>query len=113
MEAWNELKNNCDWEWISDYNDMGVAGFIVASKINSNSIFIPAAGYREDYDFVAKGSYGNYWSSTLYADNPTYGARDMCFFSKMVGAEIMHGRDRGFVGSSGAVQKLALLPEPN
>ena len=39
---------------------------MVTSKKNGNSIFLPAAGYRE-YDHLDDvGSYGGYWSSVLY-----------------------------------------------
>ena len=40
-----ELINNCTWTWTDDYNNTGVAGRIVTSMINNNSIFLPAAGF--------------------------------------------------------------------
>ena len=43
-DEWNWLRSNCDWQWTSDYNGTGVAGFVVTSNITSNSIFFPAAG---------------------------------------------------------------------
>lgn len=62
-----ELRNNCDSEWTSDYNGTGVAGLIVKSRNNSNSIFLPAAGHC--YDVVVYvhqlGLDGYYWSSSL------------------------------------------------
>ena len=54
--------NNCTWEWTT-LN--GVEGYKVTSKKNGNSIFLPAAGYRDD-DLYDAGDYGNYWSSSLY-----------------------------------------------
>ena len=71
---WTELRENCTWTWTSDYNGTGVAGRIVTSKINGNSIFLPAAGVRDDRDFglLGAGDYGGYWSSSLGTDNPKY-----------------------------------------
>ena len=70
---WTELRENCTWTWTSDYNGTGVAGRIVTSKINGNSIFLPAAGVRDDRDFglLGAGDYGGYWSSSLDADYPS------------------------------------------
>ncbi len=66
---WKELKNNCEWTWTSNYNNTGIAGRIVTSKTNSNSIFLPAAGYRDDDKSENVGSVGDYWSSSLYTGN--------------------------------------------
>ena len=75
-----ELYDNCDWEWTSDYNGTGVAGRIVKSRSNSNSLFLPVAGYRRGTDFCSVGSDGYYWSSELNTDEPDYG-RDLDFYS--------------------------------
>ena len=69
IEEWSELKNNCDWKWTNDYNNTGMAGDIVTSKTNGNTIFLPAAGYRDD-ELGLAGSGGYYWSSSLYAYGP-------------------------------------------
>ena len=69
-EEWKELRENCEWTWTSDYNGTGVAGQIVTSNINGNSIFLPAAGCRSRDNLSNAGYYGFYWSSSLYADNP-------------------------------------------
>ena len=60
-----ELKTECTWTWTDDYNGTGVAGRIVTSKTNDNSIFLPAAGYRSNSDLNYAGVYGRYWSSSL------------------------------------------------
>ena len=65
MLEWSELIDNCSWTW-ADY------GHVVTGP-NGNSIFLPAAGYRDDSSLYGAGSYGIYWSSSLYTDNP-YGA---------------------------------------
>ncbi len=58
-----ELRNNCTWTWTTQN---GVKGYQVKGK-NGNSIFLPAAGSREDSDLYDVGAYGDYWSSSLYA----------------------------------------------
>ena len=69
---WTELRENCTWKWTDDYNGTGVKGRIVTSNINGNSIFLPAAGFRYHDGLYDAGSYGYYWSSSLYTDNPNY-----------------------------------------
>lgn len=71
-EDWTELRENCTWTRTDDYNGTGVAGCIVASKTNGNSIFLPAAGYYTDTEYRHAGSYGYYWSSSLDTDSPDY-----------------------------------------
>ena len=68
--AWTELFNNCRLEWTDDYNGTGVAGLIGKSKINGNSIFLPAAGFRSNDDLYSAGRNGYYWSSSLDTDDP-------------------------------------------
>ena len=56
----DELIENCTWTWTM----RGEAyGYNVRST-NGNSIFLPAAGYRDGSSLEGAGSYGNYWSST-------------------------------------------------
>ena len=55
-----ELVNNCTWKWTT-YN--GVNGRLVTGP-NSNSIFLPGAGYRVGTELVDRGSYGFCWSAT-------------------------------------------------
>ena len=70
---WSELCNtdNCSWAWTSID---GVNGYKVQSKksgYTDNWIFLPAAGCRS-YDLLSSvGSYGNYWSSSLFTDTPS------------------------------------------
>lgn len=37
---------------------------------NGNSLFLPAAGYRDEYYLYHAGSSGFYWSSSLYTHDP-------------------------------------------
>ena len=65
-----ELNSNCDSIWT---DEDGVAGRRFTSRINGNSIFFPASGGRYGTGLNDRGSYGNYWSSSLYSQ--TYGYR--------------------------------------
>ena len=65
---WGELLDECTWEWKNAYKGTTV-GYLVTSKINGNSIFLPAAGWRGD-DLYDAGSTGYYWSSSLDTDDP-------------------------------------------
>ncbi len=68
-----ELLDECQWDWTTDYNGTGKAGYIVTSKAegNTNAIFLPAAGYYDQSYFVLAGSQGYYWSSSLYEESPS------------------------------------------
>ncbi|MBO5013833.1 MAG: hypothetical protein J6C57_07310 [Paludibacteraceae bacterium] len=63
-----ELREQCTWTWTTQN---GVNGYKVTSKGNGNSIFLPAAGYRNGSSLYYAGSYGDYWSSSL-TDSPSY-----------------------------------------
>ena len=67
----DELRSssNCTWTWTTQN---GVRGYIVTSKINGNSIFLPAAGCIHDGSNTDAGSYGRYWSSTYYSSTYAY-----------------------------------------
>ena len=70
-DEWKELRENCNWRWTKSYNDTTrVAGYIVASKSNDNSIFLPAAGFLDSRGINNNGSYGYYWSSSLETEDP-------------------------------------------
>ena len=65
---WQELLDNCTWEWTDKYNGKGVAGYVVTSNKDGyadRSIFLPAAGFRGNTDLHHAGRYGYYWSSSL------------------------------------------------
>jgi hypothetical protein len=63
---WSKLKTNCTWI-CTTLN--GVDGYKVTGP-NGNSIFLPAAGYRQDRYLEMAGSTGYYWSSSLYTRDP-------------------------------------------
>ena len=93
---WQELGNECYWVWTSDYSGHGVAGYIVykakqdsdkgkrvgsgntpsaSYSLTDSHIFLPAAGYRYYSGLYDDGSYGYYWSSSLYTYGSLYARR--------------------------------------
>ena len=76
----NELRSQCDWTWTTQN---GVSGYKVSSKTNGNSIFLPAAGYRNVSSLNGAGTYGSYWSSSLGTSSPV-NARNLFFYSSNV-----------------------------
>ena len=70
-EDWNNLIDNCTWTWTTVN---GVKGYRITSKksgYTSNSIFLPAAGWRDGTKLNGVGENGWYWSSTLYTKTST------------------------------------------
>mgnify|MGYP004608888635 FL=1 len=66
---WTELREQCTWTWTAQN---GMNGYQVASKTNGNSIFLPAAGFRNGTSLYLQGRRGYYSSSSLlenYSDN--------------------------------------------
>ena len=69
-------ENNCEWTWTKQN---GVSGYKVTSKKNGNSIFLPAAGWRNGSSLNGQGA-GCYWSSTPHGSN-SYNAYYLYFNS--------------------------------
>lgn len=64
IEQYKELITNCDWKQTTQN---GAKGYKVISKVNGNSIFLPAAGYRNSIDpsnIIFSNYQGYYWSSS-------------------------------------------------
>lgn len=59
-----ELKTQCDSEWT---DEDGIAGRRFTSRINGNSIFFPASGYRSGTGLSQRGMVGYYWNASLYS----------------------------------------------
>ena len=58
-------------EWVEDYNGInGLNGRVFTSKVNGNTLFIPAAGYRYGSDINDVGSDCYLWSSSLNLGRP-------------------------------------------
>lgn len=92
-EELKELKEQCDWRWTYwGYNE----GYEVTSKINGNSIFLPAGGYRIGTDIKYVGAEGAFWSSTLYEEFSDYAFFlsfngddvDLDFFGRSIGRSV-------------------------
>ena len=66
---YQELINNCNVVWTDDYNGTGVAGRVFTSKVNRNSVFLPAAGNCNNSSVKYVGSYGFYWSASWYSSS--------------------------------------------
>lgn len=80
---WTELRSKCTWRWTT-LN--GVSGRLITGP-NGNTIFLPAAGYRDGTSlFDAGGSdpRGHYWSSTLYSDSPKYAWEVMFWYGSIL-----------------------------
>lgn len=70
-----ELMNNCTFAWKTTSDGYACNGILLSSKVNSNSIFMPATGCRGysevafngsgSMDDLADGKAGLYWSSTV------------------------------------------------
>ncbi len=63
-----ELLAYCSWLWVTQ-NEAN--GYKVTGQ-NGNSIFLPAAGYRDGSSLDYYGSCGYYWSSLLDTSYPSY-----------------------------------------
>ena len=76
LDEIEELIDRCTWEWTS-VNE--VNGRLVTGP-NGNSIFLPAAGYRNGADVFHRGSNGFYWSATLDSRYSTSSAYCLYFY---------------------------------
>lgn len=68
LTDFQELYNECTWTWTTMN---GKNGFKVSSRKNSSYIFLPAAGYFGS-SLSGAGSWGEYWSSSLYTSLTSY-----------------------------------------
>ena len=63
---WDELLANTTVTWTTQNSVKGRK-----FTANGNSLFLPAAGYRDDGSLYLAGGDGYYWSSSLYSGNPS------------------------------------------
>ena len=87
----DELHEQCTWTWTTQN---GVNGYKVTSNSNK-SIFLPAAGHRDDNSLYSAGSESNYWSSSLSPVSPYY-AYYLLFNSSYVDWDNFDNRYYGF-----------------
>ena len=88
---WDELLKNTTNKWTTQN---GVKGRLFTSKKNGQTLFLPAAGGRWGSELYSAGSYGDFWSRSLYTDYPSsawtlYFYSDVCDMSG-------YNRDNGF-----------------
>ena len=65
-EECQELFYNTTCTWTTQN---GIDGQLFTAP-NGNSLFIPAAGYREGSNLYNENNYGSYWTSSLFTDYP-------------------------------------------
>ena len=70
----------------------GVEGYKFTSKVNGNSIFMPAAGNREGTSLNKEGSYGYYWTRSLSTNS---GIAYKKYFSKTANGGLNENRCYG------------------
>jgi len=66
-EEWQELYSNTT---VTGTTQNGVSGLLFTAA-NGNSLFLPAAGYRNDSSLYETGIWGDYWSSSLNTGDPS------------------------------------------
>ena len=78
-----ELCEQCTWTWTTQNGVYGYKVTSMKSGYTNKSIFLPAAGYRNDSSLYSAGSFGLYWSSSLYSYDPDR-AYGLGFYSGIV-----------------------------
>ena len=68
-EECKELIDNCNVTWNTDYNGTGVPGYVFASNVNTNSVFLPAAGFCSGVMAYCVGYDEYYWSASWYSSD--------------------------------------------
>ena len=89
-EEFQELYDNCDWEWTTENGYYGVR---FTSKINGESIFFAASGYGAGSSWNNRGANGIYWSASFYSSRY---ARSLSFYSGGVYPQYYNPRCSGF-----------------
>ena len=86
-EDWGELLDNSSHNWNEERKGYDITG------PNGNSIFLPAAGYRDGTGVGNVGSGGYYWSSSPYNEFRAY---NVSFYSGYLDLQFVNGRFFGF-----------------
>ncbi len=87
-DQWRELYQNTTHTWTTQN---GVNGRLFTAN-NGNSLFLPAAGWRQNDILHSVGYSGEYWSSSLLTVDPSY-ALYCCFVPGMCRLEGYHRSD--------------------
>lgn len=84
-------------EWVTNYQGSGVNGRLMTDKTDSSkTLFFPAAGSFADGGPFAVGSYGYYWSSSLFISASVQCASSLFLFSSNVDWQYISNRHYGF-----------------
>jgi uncharacterized protein (TIGR02145 family) len=94
---WDELLKNTTNKWT---RQNGKKGRLFTSKMNGQTLFLPAAGDRSDGGLHDAGRGGFYWSSSLYTGSPY----DACALYISSGDSSMYTDDRYYGQSVRAVR---------
>lgn len=96
QQEFKELKDNCTWKWVDRINETNVSGYIVTSKINGNSIFLPAGACYEygDSNLSSEGQ-GFYWTSEISAGDVTTSLSAVGFVIKSNNYQILEVKGKG------------------
>ena len=104
-EEFAELFNYCDFVQEDGYTVIdsgtanklvtvnGITGIYLKSKINGRLLFFACSGFGYGSSWVARGSNGDYWSSSLYSAT---NGRNLSFSSGGVYPQDNYGRFHGF-----------------
>lgn len=77
----DELVKNCTWEWTT-IDD--VSGYKVISNVNSNWIFLPAAGQFLESSIEFRGGIGSYWTGSTDKNDIRKGGYMIFFTSSKI-----------------------------
>lgn len=73
-EQFEELldSKNCSFEYVSSSNETDTSGYLIKSKRNGKTIFLPAAGCISGTEFKSMNVQGYYWTRSLkwQTENP-------------------------------------------
>ena len=84
MPNWDqllELKSECIWQWTVQN---GVVGYLLISKVNGNTMFLPATGFRKGDLLYNTGYSGRFWVRSLYGGKNidlSFSESGLCFCS--------------------------------
>ena len=68
------LTENTTQRWANNYQNSGVAGTVFTDRTDkTKQLFFPAVGYCSNGHIYNVGSYGYYWSGSLYSGDALYG----------------------------------------
>ncbi|MBO7322472.1 MAG: hypothetical protein J6U51_02680 [Bacteroidales bacterium] len=88
-EDFEELINECQWEWVANDGD----GYFVVTGGNGNQIIFPASGYFNESSLLGIGTGAFYWTSTSVVDANCDKAVTVYFQSSY---QIVNEQNRGF-----------------